>query len=277
MALPSSYENYKDKYKTVKFDRTEDGIVTMAMHTNGDSVFWDFVAHDECAWAFAELAGDYQAEVVIYTGTGNDFNAAFDWGAVDKGELPPAEMMAYPQWTGHHLLTNMLEIQVPIIAAVNGPCAMHSELVLMADIVICSEDTYFQDASHFPMGVVPGDGMHIVWPMVVGHNRARYFLTTGMKLSAQQALEWGAVNEVVPKDQVMTRAMELAKELAKKPPMTRKATRHLLTQPFRKAVTAELSHGIAQELWAQRAFWPKGNTPLVNRWDSEDPFGSDKK
>ena len=88
-----------------------------------------------------------------------------------------------------------------MISAVNGPCNMHSEVPLMGDIVLASEDAYFQDASHFPRGQVPGDGQHVIWSFLAGHTRARYFLLTGKKLSAQEAKEWGVVNEVLPKGQ----------------------------------------------------------------------------
>ncbi len=68
----------------------------------------------------------------------------------------------------------------------------------MGDIVLASEDAYFQDVSHFPRGQVPGDGQHVIWSFLVGHNRARYFLLTGKKLSAREALEWGAVERGAP-------------------------------------------------------------------------------
>ena len=76
------------------------------------------------------------------------------------------------------------DVDVPMISAVNGPCDMHSEVPLMGDIVLASEDAYFQDASHFPRGQVPGDGQHVIWSYLAGHTRARYFLLTGMKLGA---------------------------------------------------------------------------------------------
>ena len=122
-----------------------------------------------------------------------------------------------------------------MISAVNGPCNIHSEVPLMADIVLASEDAYFQDVSHFPRGQVPGDGQHIIWSLLVGHNRARYFLLTGMKLSAQQAMEWGAVNEVLPKDKLLDRAWEHAYELVKRPPLVLRYTRQLFTQNLKRA------------------------------------------
>ncbi len=105
-------------------------------------------------------------------------------------------------WYARHLIFNVLDVDVPMISAVNGPCNMHSEVPLMGDIVLASEDAYFQDASHFPRGQVPGDGQHVIWSFLAGHTRARYFLLTGKKLGAAEAKEWGVVNEVLPKDQV---------------------------------------------------------------------------
>ena len=70
-----------------------------------------------------------------------------------------------------YLLMNHLNIEVPIIAAVNGPALIHAELAVLCDIVIAAEHAEFQDAPHFPNGIVPGDGVHIVWPLVLGPNR----------------------------------------------------------------------------------------------------------
>ena len=63
------------------------------------------------------------------------------------------------------------------------------------ELVLAAEHAWLQDGAHFPRGLVPGDGVHTVWPMVLGRNRARYFLLTGQKLTAHELLEYGAVNE----------------------------------------------------------------------------------
>src|SRR5205814_2321101 len=73
------------------------------------------------------------------------------------------------------------------------------------------ENTEFQDAPHFPNGLVPGDGVHIVWPLVLGVNRGRYFLLTGQKLSAREAQTLGVVSEVVPRERLLSRAREIAR------------------------------------------------------------------
>jgi enoyl-CoA hydratase/carnithine racemase len=238
---------------------------------------WDWKAHDEMSDAFADIAGDREIKVLIHTGTGKNYNA--NWGpapvekplylAMDgqKGLMKLDEKA----WYGRMLIENVLAVDVPMISAVNGPCNIHSEVPLLGDIVLASEDAYFQDLAHFPRGMVPGDGQHVIWPAIIGRNRARYMLLTGKKLSAQEALEWGAVNEVLPKDRLLDRAWELARELAKRPPLTLRYTRMLFTQDLKRAFLDELGHGIARETYAQRQFFPVGGgmTPLDRPWDKE--------
>lgn len=286
MAKRTQFKEYKDRYSNFHFELSEEGILLMRCHTDGGPLVWDAESHDRMADAFADISGDRDIKVVIHTGTGENYNA--DWGFLAKGSTgdaaarpkvapgfkPPVEFMDERGWYGRMLIMNLLDIEVPIIAAVNGPCNIHSEIPLMCDIVIASDDASFQDAPHYPRGMVPGDGQHIAWPLVVGPNRARYLMLTGQTLSAQQALEWGAVAEVLPKDRVLDRAWELAREIAKRPPMATRYTRMLFTQNFKRACIDELSHGIGLELYAQRQFYPVGGGmgPIRQPWDSADPM-----
>jgi len=277
----SRYAEYKDRYANYRFELSEEGILLMQCHTNGGSLVWDWKAHDDMSDAFADVAGDREIKVLIHTGTGANYNA--DWGRLPNGELPETPIYdAMPgirglykldekAWYNRHLQWNVLEVDVPMISAVNGPCNIHSEVPLMGDIVLASEDAYFQDVSHFPRGQVPGDGQHVIWSFLVGHNRARYFLLTGKKLSAQEALEWGAVNEVLPKDKLLDRAWELAHELIKRPPLVLRYTRQLFTQNLKRVYVDELGHGLARETYAQQEFFPFGGgmEPLDRPYDAE--------
>jgi enoyl-CoA hydratase/carnithine racemase len=277
VAKRTRYAEYKDRYANFRFELSEDGVLLMQCHTNGGSLVWDWKAHDEMSDAFADIAGDREIKVVIHTGSGENYNA--DWGpsGVDKPMYKVMEgdrgLMKLDEkaWYGRMLIENVLAVEVPVITAVNGPCNIHSEVALLGDIVLASDDAYFQDLAHFPRGMVPGDGQHVIWPMLVGRNRARYMLLTGRKLPAQEALEWGVVAEVLPKAQLLDRAWELAHELAKRPPLTLRYTRLLFVQDFKRAFLDELAHGLARETYAQRQFFPVGGgmEPLDRSWDEE--------
>ena len=282
MAKRTRFAEYKDRYANYRFELSEEGILLMQCHTNGGSLVWDWKAHDEMSDAFADVAGDREIKVLIHTGTGENYNA--DWGAPPGGtERKPVylamddqrglTMLDEKAWYGRMLVEHVLGVEVPMISAVNGPCNIHSEVPLLGDIVLASEDAYFQDLAHFPRGMVPGDGQHVIWPWLVGRNRGRYMLLTGKKLSAREALEWGAVNEVLPKSQVLDRAWELARELAKRPPLVLRYTRMLFTQDLKRAFLDELAHGLARETYAQRQFFPIGGgmRPLDRPWD-EHPW-----
>jgi enoyl-CoA hydratase/carnithine racemase len=154
------------------------------------------------------------------------------------------------------LLMNLLDIEVPMIAAVNGPVFIHAELAVLCDIVLAAEHAVFQDAPHFLNGLVPGDGVHVVWPLVLGMNRGRYFLLTGQKLSAQEALRLGVVSEVLPAANLLPRAWELAEQLIKQPPLTLRYARVVLTQRLKQLMLENLGYGLALQGLGANDYWP---------------------
>jgi enoyl-CoA hydratase/carnithine racemase len=150
-------------------------------------------------------------------------------------------------WESKNLLLNMLAIDAPMIAAVNGPAVRHAELPVMCDIVLASETAAFQDSAHFVGGLVPGDGVHVVFPLVMGYNRGRYFLMTGQKIFAEEAKQVGLVNEVLPADELLPRAWELARMLMKQPELNRRYARILVTEVMRRQMSELLPYGLALE------------------------------
>jgi enoyl-CoA hydratase/carnithine racemase len=117
----------------------------------------------------------------------------------------------------------------------------------LCDIVLATPETVFQDKPHFDFGIVPGDGVNLLWPEVIGSVRGRYFILTRQELSAQTAKEWGAVNEIVAGDRLLGRAREIAEAIAKLPPLTSHYTRVALTQKLRRIIDAGTGYGLALE------------------------------
>jgi len=101
--------------------------------------------------------------------------------------------------------------------------------------------------------VVPGDGMHVVWPLVLSANRGRYFLLTGQKFSAREALTLGVVSEIVSRDKLLPRAWELAEQIAKRPRLASRYARVALTQPIKRKLLDNLRYRLALEGLAMSA------------------------
>ena len=207
----------------------------MHFHSDGGSLQWSLLAHNEFEEAFLQVGRDRGNDVVIMTGTGEEFCGP----AVAPGQHPNRKIMT-PEtydpifWESKQILPHLLAIEAPVIAAINGPVVRHAEIPLVSDIVLASDTTFFQDTAHFPGGMVPGDGMHIIMPLLMGMNRGRYFLLTGQKVSAQEAKNMGLVAEVLPQEKLLARARELAQLLMKQPKLVRRYTRIALTEELRR-------------------------------------------
>ena len=109
------------------------------------------------------------------------------------------------------LQTAILDVDVPVIAAISGTLELHAEMFLMSDITICADTAKFREP-HVDWGVVPGDGVHVFWPMAIGVNRARYFMLTQQELTAQQLQDW-VLSMRCCLDDVLPRAWEHARYL----------------------------------------------------------------
>ena len=172
----TTFDEYRDKYSaSYVLEKTDDGILLMRMHTDGGPVVWGRAYYDTSN-LLADLAGDRDIRVIIFTGTGETFNANWRPPARPKAEArvptpPSPEMVEEMGWFGRNRHNNMLDIDAIMIAAVNGPVNIHAELPLMCDIVLASEDSYFQDSAHFPINLSPGDGVQNIMPRLIGWNR----------------------------------------------------------------------------------------------------------
>lgn len=238
------FEEYADRFSHLRLER-RDGILQLTQHSDGGELRWGGVPQIELGQAFRFIASDRDNRVVIFTGTGKQWNGP---PAVDEAQYrrnPSRWDLAI--WNGLQLQMALLDVPVPVIAAVNGPVYRHVELPLYSDIVLASADATFDDRGHFPMNLVAGDGVFTATSTLLGHNRARYFHLTGERLSAQAAMELGLVAEVMPRERVLQRAWELAEQLASKPLLTLRYQRLIFTHRLKRQALDEVLPALALE------------------------------
>jgi len=240
----SRFDAYRETFPNARLTRSATGVLEVALHTDGSTLVFDGHTHEQFVHLFHAIGSDPENRIVILTGSGDAFMETISPEGFDFF-TPQGYDKIYRE--GRKVLMNILDIDTPLIAAVNGPARLHSEYILLADIVLATPSTVFQDKPHFEFGIVPGDGVHLLWQEVIGSVRGRYFILTRQELDAETAKEWGAVNEIVPANELLPRAREIAEGLAKLPPLTTKYTRIALTQKLRRLIEEGVTLGLALE------------------------------
>ena len=245
----AKFDDYSRSYRFIKMER-RGGILQMTLHTDGGPLQWNLDAQVEFVRAFTDVGADRDNRIVILTGSGNEFSGPRldpDTPFFHGAKLTPGGV--HEVFVNARKMVNaVLGIEVPMIAAVNGPAKRHADLALMCDIVIAADDVTFEDTAHFHNGgIVPGDGINVVYTMLMGLNRARYLMRTGQVLNAQEAKDIGLVAELMPREKLLPRAWQLAEQLAKKNDMLLRYTRMVLTHPLRKQLDEGLQYFLAME------------------------------
>src|ERR1700693_3820899 len=238
------FDAYQQNFPNARLTRSKTGVLEVALHTDGGTLVFNGHTHEQFVELFHAIGSDPDNRVVILTGSGDAFMETITLDGFDFF-TPRGYDKIYRE--GKKVLMNMLDIEVPLIAAVNGPVRLHSEYILLADIVLATPSTVFQDKPHFEFGIVPGDGVHLLWQEAIGTIRGRYFILTRQELDAETAQEWGAGNEIVATDKLLARARAIAEELAKLPPLTSRYTRIALTQKLRRIIDEGVGYGLALE------------------------------
>lgn len=208
------------KHKNILYEK-EEHVVTITINRPAVHNCINHETNLELQHAWKSFRDDEDAFVAIFTGAGDKAFSA-GWDLNEAAAL--TNMGSYDEFRvavhnseGYCGYTKKFDIFKPIIAAVNGYAfAAGLESCLLADIRIASERAQF-GATERRWNIVAGDGLCVRLPLVVGYARAMELIITGKRIDAQEAYRIGLANEVVPHDQLMTRAMELAKSICELP------------------------------------------------------------
>ena len=236
---------YFTKYENFALTRSRSGVLTLRFHTDEGPVTFTGTTHANFPRLLEDIAFDRDNHVLVITGTGDRFMTDIDVASLGDITKPMASDVIYME--GRRIPQRLADLEMPIVAAANGPATVHSEYLLIADIVIASETAEFSDFPHLAFGISPGDGLHIVWEETLGLNRARQLILTQGTFTAVEAKQWGAVAEVVPQDQVLARAQEIAEGLAGKPQLLTRYAAITLRQRISRRMAEGTALGMALE------------------------------
>jgi enoyl-CoA hydratase/carnithine racemase len=248
------FEEYKERFKEhFKLERRADGVVLAQAHTLGGSIQLSVKNHRALGQLLKTIGADPENELLILTGTGEHFMMAIDPDgfALEKENLQHwAYEYAYKD--GRINVSALInDLEIPTIGAFNGSGG-HAEVLLMCDITLCAEEAVIFDP-HFNMGSVPGDGIHSCLQELLGVKRAAYALLTGQRIDAKLALEYGLVNEIMPRDKLLERAWKLADHIMRQPRITRRLTTQIIRRPWRRRITDDLDGGFGIQMFAHLA------------------------
>ncbi len=192
------------------------------------------------------LSADTEARAVVLTGNGRAFSAGGDFGLLEDMANDPVIRQREIE-VGRTLVLNMMRCRVPVVAAVNGPAVgLGCSLVSLSDVVYMAESAHLADP-HVVVGLVAADGGPITWPLNTSLLLAKEFAFTGDRISATRAHEMGLANHVVPDDEVVAKAREMAERLAGLPQQALEATKRTMNIHLERAVMATLDFALAAE------------------------------
>jgi enoyl-CoA hydratase/carnithine racemase len=236
---------YFTAFKNLEFTRPPSGVLTVRFHTDGGPATFTGQMHSDFPRALYEIGDDRDNRVLVLTGTGERFMTDIDGPSL--GDITKPAEWDRTIAEGRRVMQRLVDLEMPIVAAVNGPAGVHSEYLLMADIVIAADTTVFSDFPHLTFGIVPGDGVQLAWEEALGLNRARYLTLTQGSFTAQQAERWRAVAEVHPLEEVLPRAQQLAESLAAKPQLLTRYLAVTIRQRLSRRVAEATQLGLALE------------------------------
>ena len=212
--------------------------------------------HHELEQVWLDVAADHDVNAIILTGAGRAFCAGGDVKGMAAGALTglgKTERSRFDRGpiaaaNGRRLVENMLDVEQPIIGAINGDAVgLGATLALLCDITVVSEKARFAD-THVKVGVVAGDGGAVIWPLLIGPHRAKEFLMRGNFINGAEAGRIGMVNYALPAEQVMAKSRELAQELADGPTWAIRWSKLAVNKWLKEQANLIMDAGLAYEM-----------------------------
>lgn len=219
-------------------------VVTLNAPDRLNSV--DTALHEDLALVWDLLFEDHDAGAVVLTGAGRAFCSGGHVPEFIRYHEEPAFIHEACR-VAERIARGMMTCELPVVAAVNGAAVgLGASLATGCDIILMAEEAYIADP-HVNVGVVAGDGGPVVWPLLMSLGRAKEHLFLGSRIYGPEAERLGLANHVLPADQLMPYAMDLAGRLAAQPRQALRQTKRVINQHLMASANLVLNLGLAAE------------------------------
>ena len=223
-----------NEYTRLRVEYLDDGILGITIDRQAHMNAMDQRMHLEMSRVWADVNADPHTRVALVTGAGRAFSAGGDLDMAEA-QIGNYERTIEIMREAEQIVTGIVQCDKPIVSAINGTAVGAGLAVaLTADISIIAESARFTDG-HLRLGVAAGDHAAIIWPLMCGLAKAKYYLLTSDFITGPEAERIGLVSKCVPDEQLMEEALGVARKLAQGPQFALWATKRSLNHWLRQA------------------------------------------
>lgn len=233
-------------FDTLEVERIGDVVRVTIAHPHSELNAVDDALHHELTVLFGLLRRESDARAAVLTGREKAFSAGGDYAWFPTLDNPGRLHNLRRDAT--QLIWDLVDIEIPVVAAVNGPAVgLGATIALLCDVIIMADSATIADP-HVRVGIVAGDGGTAIWPLLVGPARAKEYLLTGDSLSAPEAERIGLVNRVVPAERLQSEALDLAERFAAGAPLAIQYTKAAVNKLIKEALHTSFDFAVGHEL-----------------------------
>ncbi|MEQ8990889.1 MAG: enoyl-CoA hydratase/isomerase family protein [Pseudomonadales bacterium] len=226
-----------DKYAGLRFERRDHGILLITIDRPEHKNATDAPLHNALSRVWLDVDDDPEVRVAVVTGAGDAFSAGGDLAWIET-MIGDYDGMKVAFREAGDIVYNMSSCSKIIISAINGVAVGAGLAVaLMADISLIAEEARITDG-HLRLGVAAGDHANIIWPLLCGLAKAKYYLITSDFIDGRTADQIGLVSKAVPRESLMEEAMTVATKIATGPQDAARWTKRALNLWVKQAAPA---------------------------------------
>jgi enoyl-CoA hydratase len=232
--------------RALHVDRVDDVLRVAIDHPESPLNAVDALLHAELARLFRLLKREEEARAVLLIGRGRAFSAGgdFEWFP----QLDDLAKLEHLRRDAKQLIWDLLDVELPLVAALNGPAVgLGASIALLCDVIFMADTASLADP-HVRVGIVAGDGGAAIWPLVLGPARAKQYLLTGDPLGAAEAERLGLVNRVVSAAELEAEALGFARRLAAGAPLALRYTKQAVNKLVKDALNVAFDTSTALEI-----------------------------